>query len=1267
MTDKQIKIRIEAETNKAAVEIKKLNNDIDRLNRQVQTSGKSRKSVDQLTRSFKQLAIHVGKLMVIYGSAKGMLSAITMMKDMEVALADVSKTTNLAGDELERFDKDLQNLSKELQGVKYTELLDIAAAAGQLGVQGRDDLLTFTEAVAKVGVATEFTADEAAVAFGRLANATETPITEVENLASSVNELSNTTAATVKEIVNVSLKMAGTATTFGLTSGEINGVSATLKSLGVTTEVAGSSFKKILLKMLSDTKEFAKLSGVSFEEFSDMIKNDPTEAIFVFLEAMEGVENTEVGAALEKVGLTGGEVSDVVLKLAGNMDKLRTNIDTGTKAYEENISIQNEFAIRSATFQAAMDSFNSSIEIMVKNLGMDMLEALTKGTKELTEFINSADPATIEAFSQALGGVTEAVMDMVIILAKAIGSVVAFSAEHRALVATLLEVGTIAAVLYKYRAALTAVYGAKAVLDMAKYAGGVAKVTAAIKAMNLAAIAAGGAFALLGVVIVALLYKYNEMLEYIDKVNEGTEKLNQLTKDSATVLERATKAINDYREGIKQTEEQRNSMLLQLGEEMQLLEDHIKVLEAQKNPTKEANQELWSLKQTYGNLQTAVDMLLEQDLGKDLEKEAAAAKKANDAQKELKDAYVETSNARLVAQRNVLDKLYSQEQGHVNEILKLQKEAYEIERTYANKRLELSDRHNQVLFDANQKGLNDYQQYQNSRARVDDLIRKGRMAAETGNLDQAKKYYDDALSLAEGFAGETIEIEKEIMVRNKETGKMEKETVTDVMATKSQTLAEYNRKYAEIHKGQIELIYQQEQAEIEANISAMKLAEIELQSTKAQIQAQMALINAIKEKQRSISDSEYKLDEDGLKESIKNIDKMIADSKAAQKGLQVKADLSTEKFKQDMLEADLAIEKVVSKKRESVTLELQVDTTPASNDHAAWIEWAANKKARAKLELDNEEATEKVEEVVQVAERSNPETTLSVDTRPAAADVQRFDNDTARVEPETKEMFVDMNAAYVGVNEFTAFVAQQHPYITAYVDANPAYIALTELVSWANSLVTSHTHTIYARRVGFADGGHVDNLPGFADGGHLRRIGKIPGHDTSGKDDVKAMLTRGEFVLPVSAVDHYGLDMLEAMRFKALPKFATGGLIDNIGEVELFELIKKYVDAGVAEDDVIDEIIKSVQTMSGTSTGISSGFPTPINWDRDIGMPSNFFAPFSFADGGKVGQSISQPPSDVNRPSREVMVNFKGHNGEDMQAFTNEAMGDALEHYFKRL
>ncbi|MBS0289836.1 MAG: hypothetical protein JSS07_07385 [Proteobacteria bacterium] len=57
------------------------------------------------------------------------------------------------------------------------------------------------------------------------------------------------------------------------------------------------------------------------------------------------------------------------------------------------------------------------------------------------------------------------------------------------------------------------------------------------------------------------------------------------------------------------------------------------------------------------------------------------------------------------------------------------------------------------------------------------------------------------------------------------------------------------------------------------------------------------------------------------------------------------------------------------------------------------------------------------------------------------------------------------------------------------------------------------------------------------------RGGFILGPGTSMSDSILARLSRGEFVLRASAVNHYGLGLLNKLNQKDLPKFAMGGLV----------------------------------------------------------------------------------------------------------------------------
>ncbi len=144
--------------------------------------------------------------------------------------------------------------------------------------------------------------------------------------------------------------------------------------------------------------------------------------------------------------------------------------------------------------------------------------------------------------------------------------------------------------------------------------------------------------------------------------------------------------------------------------------------------------------------------------------------------------------------------------------------------------------------------------------------------------------------------------------------------------------------------------------------------------------------------------------------------------------------------------------------------------------------------------------------------------------------------------PTTSKHTVDDNVPQVlsAINRMKQSTGSRHT-----IDDNVPQVLreINKLKRTTHSNHIVHEKIIRAR----AGGGPIQHL---AEGGlaFKRLVGKIPGHDTTGRDDVPIMGTRGEFMHPVSTVDHYGLSVMEKMRRKLIPKevfngYATGGLI----------------------------------------------------------------------------------------------------------------------------
>ncbi|MBF0291146.1 MAG: tape measure protein [Nitrospinae bacterium] len=94
------------------------------------------------------------------------------------------------------------------------------------------------------------------------------------------------------------------------------------------------------------------------------------------------------------------------------------------------------------------------------------------------------------------------------------------------------------------------------------------------------------------------------------------------------------------------------------------------------------------------------------------------------------------------------------------------------------------------------------------------------------------------------------------------------------------------------------------------------------------------------------------------------------------------------------------------------------------------------------------------------------------------------------------------------------------------------------------SEITDKTVTVTVKTVEAKAGGGLvgATVPGYAGGGNVTGPG--------GTDTIPAMLTAGEYVQPVRAVQHYGHDFMEALRQRIIPRSAIGAIMKGIDVVK---------------------------------------------------------------------------------------------------------------------
>lgn len=275
--------------------------------------------------------------------ARQLKSAADASLELEHSFAFVRKTVDGTKAQLDAISDSLRQMALVVP-ISVKELNGVAAAAGQLGI-ARDDVVDFTRIMAEMGVATDLTAEQAAVGFAQWANITGMATEDIDNLTSSVVHLGNNTATTESAILNMTLRLAGASRIVGVTDAEMAGLSASLASLGIWAESGGNAMSRIMFDMNSavssgsdELKLFAATAGKTADQFASQFKTAPMQAIVDFIGGLARAEKAglDVNSVLESLGVTEMESRRALLGLAGGHEKLAGNIRESTRAFDDN-------------------------------------------------------------------------------------------------------------------------------------------------------------------------------------------------------------------------------------------------------------------------------------------------------------------------------------------------------------------------------------------------------------------------------------------------------------------------------------------------------------------------------------------------------------------------------------------------------------------------------------------------------------------------------------------------------------------------------------------------------------------------------------------------------------------------------------------------------------------------------------------------------------------------------------------------------------------
>ena len=332
------------------------------------------------------------------GTAAAAFAALSInsFRKFEQGVVNVRKTTGLG---FEEISDTIQGLAKRLP-ISTDNLLEIAGAAGQLGVKGAGNIAKFTETFAKLEVASNVAGEEGAKQIARILTVTGDGIPTIDRFSAALVDLGNNSAASESEILEMSTRVAGATARFDVGSAGVLGISAALKSLGRRSEesggVIGRAFNSIDQAIRNGGFEMEQLQVIMGKTGSQIKKQFKDDAAGTFKSFIDGLSRMDkkgfnVTKTLKNMGLSGVRIDAVIGTLVKNNDVLEQSLTRSNKAYKENSALNKEFGEQTKTTNAKIQKFKNALGALFITIGQKLAPAFKVLLDVSTKFLNTLD------------------------------------------------------------------------------------------------------------------------------------------------------------------------------------------------------------------------------------------------------------------------------------------------------------------------------------------------------------------------------------------------------------------------------------------------------------------------------------------------------------------------------------------------------------------------------------------------------------------------------------------------------------------------------------------------------------------------------------------------------------------------------------------------------------------------------------------------------------------------------------------------------------
>lgn len=313
--------------------------------------------------------------------------------EMDEHLANVTKYTGMSREEVEELNEAFKRMDTR---TSRAALNDLAADAGRLGIQSKQQVLDFVDAANVLNVALGEDLGEGAVKnIGKLAQLfgdSERMGLKQAMLAtgSTINELAQSSSANEGYIMDFTARLSGMARQAGMTQAQVMGLASVMDQSMVNAEEGSTALNRLIQELYTKPAQMAKAVGLDVKKFTTLVKQDASAALLEFASAAQKLGGMDALAPrMAELQLTGVGVTKVITSLANNLELVRNTQLQATEAFSQADSVQKEYDKANNTTQAQLEKSKQKLADLRTELGEKLMPVFTTATNGLTAFLQA--------------------------------------------------------------------------------------------------------------------------------------------------------------------------------------------------------------------------------------------------------------------------------------------------------------------------------------------------------------------------------------------------------------------------------------------------------------------------------------------------------------------------------------------------------------------------------------------------------------------------------------------------------------------------------------------------------------------------------------------------------------------------------------------------------------------------------------------------------------------------------------------------------------